>query len=146
VARTVIGQDWLVVTAVGVEPAEPAADVAAAVVDALVVVAAAAVVVVAVVVVVALALLTEAEWAVGVALAAVEDAACFGEAEAEVLAVRASASVAVVVARPVAPRLPSPYTAPHMSASRISASAPTRRRRTFVRRARARNRRATSGA
>lgn len=130
-------------TAVGVEPAEPAADAAAvAVVDALVVVAAAAVVVV---VVVALALLTEAARAVGVALAAVEDAACFGEAEAEVLAVRASASVAAVVTRPVAPRLPSPYTAPHMSASRISASAPTRRRRTFVRRARARNRRATSG-
>jgi hypothetical protein len=139
VARTVIGQDWLVVTAVGVEPVEPAADVA--VVDVLaVVVAAAAVVVVAVV------LLTDAARAVSVALAAVADAACFGEAEAEVLAVRASASVAGVVTRPVAPRLPSPYTAPHMSASRISASAPTRRRRTFVRRARARNRRATSGA
>ena len=134
------------VTAVVVEPPEPAVDAATVVcatdAAALVVVAADAVVVAGVVVVVA-ALVTAAACAVGLA---VEDAERLCDEElAAALAARTSDTVAVALTWLVAPRLPSPYTAPHMPASRIRASAPTRRRRTFVRRARALRRRATSG-
>ena len=57
---------------------------------------------------------------------------------------RTSATEAATV-RLVVPRLPSAYTAAHMPTIRISASARTRRRRTFVRRSRARSLRARSG-
>ncbi len=76
----------------------------------------------------------ELDTAVLVALAAAES-------------VRTSATV--VVRTPPAcddPMLPRPYTVPHIRAKRMSASAPTRRRRTLVRRRRARSTRAASAA
>jgi hypothetical protein len=141
------GYDWLVVTAVGVELAVAAVDAAVAAVAAvLVVVSLAASSLAAVVVVAVVALFTAAVWAVGCPVAAFEVRAAWrvvDPARDELAVLRTSASV-VVTAWVVAPMLPRPTTTPHMLASRISAIAVTRRRRTLVRRWRALSTRASS--
>ena len=134
------------VTAVAVELAVVAVDAAVvAVVEVLVVVSLAAASLAAVVVVAVVALYAAAV-AVGCAVAAFDDLAAWWVVDPALDALgvlRRSASVAVAV-WVVAPMLPRPTTTPHMLASRISAIAVTRRRRSLVRRWRALSTRASS--
>jgi hypothetical protein len=136
-----------VVTAVGVELALLAVD-AVVVVDVvvLVVVALGSSSPVAVVVAAVVALFTAVAWAEGCAVADLDDLAAWWVLEPALVALavlRTSASVVATVCD-VAPMLPRPTTTPHMLASRISVSAATRRRRTFVRHRRALSTRASS--